>query len=87
MKAVVVLEHGVVELNWMWLPTWIGMNTNLKAELEKYLAEKIKDYMGMKLDNTLVDRLHLLVLDFLDKKYPQINGLRSYIEQLKLIEL
>lgn len=84
MKAVVALEAGVVELNYLWLPTFIGMNSVLKAEMEKELASQLT---GVVLDEQGLSKAHNLVVSFLTKKYPDIKGLDRYLDALKFIEL
>ena len=33
----VVKVDGVTELNWMWMPSWIGMNRDLRERMQKEL--------------------------------------------------
>ncbi len=82
MHTVVQTDIGIVELNWQWLPTWIGMNHNLKKELE----EKLKaDIVGLTVDGPGLEKIDNLVIDFLVTKAPAISGLREYLEGLKFV--
>lgn len=78
MQAVVLEEHGVMSLNYMWLPTWIGMNSMLVNELNALLSERL---VGMPADDALTVG-HMLVVDTLCKRYPLIKGMREYLDAL-----
>lgn len=83
MRAVVHTEEGILELNWMWLPTWIGMNANLKASIEKELAEKV---VGLSITEDNLDYIHGLVVDYLVKQNTFVEGLRDYLDSLKFVQ-
>lgn len=77
-------QAGVLELNYSWLPTWIGMNAPLLKEME----EKLKtDMVGQPMSPESLLRLHDRVIDFLEARFPHITGLRDYLEGLKFVEL
>lgn len=82
MRSVVLVGPNELELNYMWLPTWLGMNTKLKAEIEQELSPKLT---GMPVDEATLDWAHDQVLLFLEKKFPEIEGLREFLESLKFI--
>jgi len=84
MRVVVVTGPGVVELNWMWLPTWVGMNTQLKAEIDKALRDEI---VGKALTEETLDWVHDLVVNFLTTKFPGIRGFQEYFDSLKVIDV
>ena len=84
MRAVVHVDHGVLELNYMWLPTAIGMNSLLKQEIEKTLAEKLQ---GLPLDDAGLDKAHDVVVEFLESKFPDIQGLGRFLDGMKYIEM
>lgn len=83
MRAVVALEQGALELNYLWLPTCIGMNSMLKAEMEKELAAK---FTGRCLDDTTLDAAHDAVVEFIEKKFPDMQGFSRYIDAMKYLE-
>jgi len=83
MRAVVALGHGVLELNYMWLPTFLGMNSSLKTEMEKELQEKLK---GIVLDERGLDRAHDIVVKYLQSKFPDILGLDRFLDGMKYID-
>lgn len=82
MHTVVMTEAGVLELNFMWLPTWIGMNTMLKKELEAELKSSVVGLTTSEEDLRKVDNL---VIDFIEKKAPGFGGLRDYLDGLKFV--
>lgn len=84
MKAVVAVESGVLELNYLWLPTFIGMNSVLKQEMEKALADKLQ---GLPMDAAGLDKAHDIVVDFLEQRFPDIRGLGRFLDAMKYIEI
>lgn len=82
MLLVVASGPGTVELAYTWLPSWIAMNTNLLRELEKDVAPVLlnKDLT----DATLLEA-HDAVLDFFEKKFPALTGLRDYLDSIKFV--
>lgn len=84
MKLVVSPGVGQVELNYTWLPTWIGMNTALLQQMEAELAPM---FQGRPLNDETLNEAHEAILSYLEKKYPSIVGLRDYLEGIKFVEL
>lgn len=82
MRTVVAVEEGVVEVNWMWLPSFIGMNSAVKLELEKELASNIE---GCPLTDLVLDRAHDLVVAFLQQKFSSLQGLDDFLNSLKYV--
>ena len=74
-------DPGVFELNWMWLPTWLGMNAAVKRELEAYVK---KECVGKPM--TLHD-LHMVVVRWLAGKHPEIQGLKEHLLSLENIQV
>lgn len=74
-------EPGVVELSYMWLPTFIGMNTVLKKEIETLVGPLL---VGRPASDDVLDEAHELIVDFLVKKFP-FPGLRDYLDALKFV--
>lgn len=83
MKIVIRTEPGVIEMNWMWLPTWIGMNQQLTRELNEELGKHI---VGRELTEQTLDDIGELIVSYLEKRYPHLNGLRDYLDGLKFVE-
>jgi hypothetical protein len=83
MRAVYVPKPGVIALNFMFLPTLIGMDNRMLKEMEKELAPKIQ---GRPLDEETLNFAHEQVIDFILRVYPHRPGLRDYIDALKFVE-
>ena len=81
MRAVVRTAPGVLEINWMWLPTFIGMNAQLKKEIEERLAPKLE---GRPLEEAL-DDAHEMVIEFLVERFPALHGMRDYLDAMKYV--
>ncbi len=83
MRLVTVTDK-VVELNYMWLPTWIGQNGQLKRDLEADLRSKIE---GREINEETMQFIDDLIMGYLEEKYPHVVGLRDYLDGLKFVEL
>jgi len=84
MRLLVLTEPGVLELNYTWLPVWIGINTSLKNDLEKDLQEK---FIGREVGEGALDEMNEAVIDWLVKRFPQVEGLRDYLDGLKFVRI
>jgi len=82
MRTVVRTQEGVLELNYMWLPTWIGMNSIVKADLERALGESI---VGMEMSDDTLNKVNDMVIDHLVKTNEHIEGLGDYLDGLKFV--
>lgn len=80
MRFVVHTGPGQVELNYLWLPTWIGMNKLIKEEMEAALAEKVE---GRPLTEETLDEVHAEVVDWLSKRFGSMPGLFDYLDAIK----
>lgn len=84
MMLVHYAQDGVLELNWMWLPTWLGMNNDFKAGLESHIR-------GLKLDahdpDHLLWQVHMKVIDYIEEKFTDLEGLRFYLEAVSQVEV
>lgn len=83
MRAVVSTEPGKLELNFMWLPTFIGMDSALKAELEKKLGPEL---VGKPMTDEVLDAAHERVLDIICERHKAIAGLRDYLDAIKFVD-
>ncbi len=80
MRVVVATDPGVLELNYLWLPTFIGMSNAVKKEIEDLLAKELE---GKPLDE---DAAHNLVVSFLVKRFSNVRGLEEFLDGLKYVE-
>lgn len=86
MRFVHVTHDNIVELNWMWLPTWIGQNSHLKKELEEELNHFIAQNSLQSLDERALGHINAKVRAFLAKKFPAPKGLMDYLDALEHVE-
>lgn len=82
MRTIVRTDAGILELNYMWLPTWIGLNTDLKRKLETALAPQ---FVGMDMSEESLDTMNDILIDYLVEHAPFVDGLREYLEGLKFV--
>jgi hypothetical protein len=73
---------NVVELNYMWLPTFIGQNAAFKKKLEQDLRGQIE---GLELTPVNLDRIHGMVMDYILEEF-KIEGLFDYLDGLKFVQ-
>jgi hypothetical protein len=86
MRLVQATDEGVVELAFMWLPTFIGMNAKKLQEVEEKLKDKLEAFKGKPFTEEVLDELHDLLLDFLEEEYRGIDGLRDYLDAIKYVQ-
>lgn len=73
---------GTLGLNFMWLPTFVGMNTQLIKEIESAISDGI---VGKPLDEGTLDAAHHAVIEFLSSKFPHIKGMFDYLDGVKFV--
>jgi len=80
----IVVSGNVVELNYMWLPTWLGQNAAFKQRMEADVKGRVE---GLELTESNLDRIDRLVLNYIVDQFPHVRGLFDYLDGLKFIEL
>ncbi len=73
---------GKLELNYMWLPSWVGLNEALIREIEDLLSAAI---VGQDLTEETLELAHQAVLEILVNKFPSITGLLEYLDGIKFV--
>lgn len=73
---------GTISLNFMWLPTWIGMNAQLIKEIEEAVAGEI---VGRVLTDDTLDLAGARVMHFLSARFPNLAGLEDYLDGMKFV--
>jgi hypothetical protein len=71
-------NEGTLELNWMWLPTFIGMSTILKRQIDEYISPLV---IGKEVTEELLSQLDQEIIKYVVKMHP-IPGLTGYLEAL-----
>lgn len=83
MRTIVRVDKGVLEVNYMWLPSWIGMNSMLLKELGEHMQSKA---VGREFNDDLLDELDVEAIRFLTERFPAIKGLAGYLVGLRGVE-
>ena len=83
MRLVQLTAPGRVEVNFMWLPTWLGINKEVKEALERELAPLV----GKEATDELLDTVNDKLLTLIEQRFPLIQGLRDYLDGLKFVRL
>lgn len=82
MRFVHLTSPGKLELNSMWLPTWLGINpAATKAVMEK-LSPKV---VGIPATEENLDKINDMIIEVLVEVYPSVDGLRDYLDGLKFV--
>ena len=77
------VEGREVSLNYMFLPTFLGLNTVLLQEMENKIGPML---VGKEISEDVLDEANDYILDFIEEKFPDIKGLRDYIDAVKFIQ-
>lgn len=70
MHLTVEEEPGTLGLNFMWLPTWIGMNHALKKKIEEKISE---DFVGKDLNEETLAAMDEAIIQLLASEFPEIE--------------
>lgn len=84
MRLVHLTSPGRLELNFMWLPTWLGINKEAKESIEGALRSKVA---GTPATEEHLDEINEEVLELLATRYSSIEGLRDYLDGLKFVRI
>jgi len=79
MRLTVEVAPGVIELNWMWLPTWIGLNHSIKKEIEEKVGQA---FIQRELTEDTLEELDEVIISFLQDKFPNVR-FEKYLRALK----
>jgi len=79
MRLVNIAKDGAVELNWMWLPTFIGQNYLVMKELEKAWREK---FLKAPRTDEQMEVIHQFTIKWLQDKF-KIPGLDVYLKAIE----
>lgn len=79
-------NSGALELNWMWLPTFIGQNYAVMRELEKVWRERFTGVsFTPETEETTLRRIHDFTIQWLTERF-KINGLKEYLSAIENIK-
>jgi len=82
MRFIVPVAPGKLALNFMFLPTFIGMNSTLRAKMEKVLNEKI---VGLPWTESTFDLANDAVIEYVQAEFAGLPGLKDYLEAVKYV--
>ena len=85
MQLFVRTAPGQYELNFMWLPTWLGLNTTVYAELSRELEQVFVP--GRVVDNQLLGEAEQVLYQFMARRFPDIEGLQDFLDGLKFVQV
>lgn len=79
MRVISIDKHkkDVIEVRWMWLPTFIGQNSHLLQMLDKDLMKEFPP--PFEATKEKLDEIHNFVINWLTEKLP-IEGLPIYLQ-------
>lgn len=81
MHLTVLTDTGTLEVNFMWLPTFIGMNPPLMKDLEEAVKHRV---VGQPVTEAFLTELDEILIEFLTSKFPH-PGLADYLDGLKFV--
>lgn len=82
MRFVHLTSPGKLELNSMWLPTWLGLNAAAAKAVMVKLNSKVA---GLPATEENLDKINEMVIEVLAEEYPAVEGLRDYLDGLKFV--
>ncbi len=75
-------EGKEVFVNYMYLPTFLGLNKVMLQEMETQIGPML---VGKEATDEVLDEANEAVLDFIEKRFPEVDGLRDYLDALKFV--
>jgi len=82
MRVAHIAKDGALELNWMWLPTFIGQNFGLMRELQGVWAARFK---GQTPTEEILEEVHRFTINWLQEKL-KIPGLNDYLSAITKVQ-
>jgi hypothetical protein len=83
MRLIVQIEPGVAEVNWTWLPSWLGLNSMFLKQLGEHLKPQL---LNLRLDQGTLDLGHELAKNYIVSCFPNIEGLAGYLDAIRLVK-
>jgi hypothetical protein len=73
---------GAVDLNFMWLPTFIGQNVVMLRELKRELE---KEFLKEQLTEATLWAMHHKIIQWLEAKFP-FEGIGKYLHAIEEVK-
>lgn len=71
------------DINWMWMPSFLGLSTSLTAQIRESLRQKFE---GRTMTDRLVEEMHQKCIDVICEKFPNTRGLREYLMAIREVK-
>ena len=84
MDLVVPSVDGGLEINFSWLPTWLGLNQPMLKVLDAGLQEA---FQGRKFTPELMVEMNQKVIELLTQEFPAIKGLDKLLSALAHVRI
>jgi len=79
---VVPTDKATVEINFMWLPSWLTFNRNTLEKLDKVVSEHL---VGKAMTEENLKLAHDLVVKEIVAMFPHFKGLDDYLDAIKFV--
>jgi hypothetical protein len=79
--TVIRTGDGAIAVNYLWLPTWIGMNASLVREIDDEVGAK---WIGSPLTDETLLAAHTEVVQYLANRF-KIEGLKAYLDGVRKV--
>jgi len=83
MRVIQVAKDNVIELSWMWLPTFIGQNYQVLKNLESAWKDRFPS--GVAITQSSLDEMNEFTIEWLCDQFP-IKGLDKYLRAIENVE-
>ena len=84
MRLVVATDPNTVEINYTWLPTWLGLN----EQLIRKLSDRLRSIaVGRPLDDKTLALLEERLIDLLEEEFPYIERLGDLLRAVHNIDI
>lgn len=81
MLAVVRTGEGAIAVNYLWLPTWVGMNAALVRDIDAAVGEK---FVGQALTDETLLAAHERVVQYVTERF-KLTGLKEYLDGVRQV--
>ena len=84
MDLVIPTGDGNVEINFSWLPTWLGLNQPMLSQISSKMFES---FVGRTIDAECIAQMNTEVIRLLCEEFSAINGLDTLLKALEHVRI
>lgn len=84
MELIVPNGPNSAEINFSWLPTWLGLNQPLLSTMDARLQEA---FAGHAMSPEILLAMHSKLIDLLVEEFPNIKGLDKMLHAIKHVHI